>query len=415
MIAPAPPPPGRKALVVGINAYSSSPLHCCLNDATAVHEALQRMGFASTLVTDCDIKTFDRAKGVFVNSLQPGDIAFFYFAGHGAEASTLSAGKYSSSNWLYARQVPEERDDLPRLAVDAHNLLAEMEGRRTRFNALLLDCCRDDPLPTGNRSGSGGLASMDPKGSIVAFSCARGQTAAERRSARHGIFTQCLLEHIETPGLDINTLFIRVGNAVEKITQGKQVPYVNHSLRCEGASLFPAPNSSSTMRAQPRQVSAEDGGDGIGGPSARVSVSDREWGSSSCITPASAKPEELFGRSVGGGRNDDGAAEVEAARLGPAVQQLLADANLEAFSAGLARLGVRGVSDLQELEDDDLAQLSMQKVEVKRLRRKLDAGASSIQVTESLRRDPVNGFGLGLHRDENGHAVSSRNLLGTFS
>ena len=395
MIAPAPPPPGRKALVVGINAYSSSPLHCCLNDATAVHEALQRMGFASMLVTDCDIKTFDRAKGVFVNSLQPGDIAFFYFAGHGAEASTLSAGKHSSSNWLYARQVPEERDDLPRLAVDAHNLLAEMEGRRTRFNALLLDCCRDDPLPTGNRSGSGGLASMDPKGSIVAFSCARGQTAAEQRSARHGIFTQCLLEHIETPGLDINTLFIRVGNAVEEITQGKQVPYVNHSLRCEGASLFSSPNSSSTMRAQPRQVSAEDGGDGIGGPSARVSV-----------------PEELFERSVGGGRNDDGAAEVEAARLGPAVQQLLADANLEAFSAGLARLGVRGVSDLQELEDDDLAQLSMQKVEVKRLRRKLDAG--SIQVTESLRRDPVNGYGLELHRDENGHAVSSRNLLGTF-
>ena len=126
MIAPAPPPPGRKALVVGINAYSSSPLHCCLNDATAVHEALQRMGFASMLVTDCDIKTFDRAKGVFVNSLQPGDIAFFYFAGHGTEASILQAGRYNASNWLIALEMPEHRDDLPRFAVDAHNLLAEI-------------------------------------------------------------------------------------------------------------------------------------------------------------------------------------------------------------------------------------------------------------------------------------------------
>ena len=131
---------------------------------------------------------------------------------------------------------------------------------------------------------------MDPKGSLVAFGCAQGQTTAERRTGRNGIFTEHLLKHIETRGLEINALFIRVGNAVEEITQGKQVPYVNHSLRCEGASLFPSPNSSSTMRAQPRQVSAEDGGDGIGGPSARVSVSDREWGSNSCITPASAKP-----------------------------------------------------------------------------------------------------------------------------
>ena len=73
------------------------------------------------------------------------------------------------------------------------------------------------------------------------------------------------------------------------------------------------------------------------------------------------------------GRNDDGAADISIQpQILPAVQRLLADANLEAFGAGLARLGVRGMSDLLELEDDDLTQLSMQKVEVKRLRRKLN-------------------------------------------
>ncbi|EOD15083.1 hypothetical protein EMIHUDRAFT_246141 [Emiliania huxleyi CCMP1516] len=73
----------------------------------------------------------------------------------------------------------------------------------------------------------------------------------------------------------------------------------------------------------------------------------------------------------------------------PDVQKLLVDANLEAFSAGLARLGVRGMSDLRELEDDDLAQLSMQSLEVKRLRRRLDDGASQAPMGQPVHNDDL--------------------------
>ena len=258
----------RKALVVGINGYSSSPLRCCVNDATDVHAALQRMGFESNLVLNCDLDDFLLATREFVNSLLPGEIGFFYFAGHGTEASILQAGRYNASNWLIALKMPEHRDDLPRFAVDAHNLLAEMEARKTRFNALVLDCCRDDRLPTGDRSLGRGLTSMDPKGSLVAFGCAQGQTTAERRTGRNGIFTEHLLKHIETPGLEINALFIRVGNAVERATRGlpqPMVPYVHHSLRCEGATLFPTAteagvaslSAAATVEQQMAQVQAQ--------------------------------------------------------------------------------------------------------------------------------------------------------------
>ena len=74
----------RKALVVGINGYSSSPLRCCVNDATDVHAALQRMGFESILVLNCDLDDLLLATREFVNSLLPGDIGFFYFAGQEA-------------------------------------------------------------------------------------------------------------------------------------------------------------------------------------------------------------------------------------------------------------------------------------------------------------------------------------------
>ena len=58
----------------------------------------------------------------------------------------------------------------------------------------------------------------------------------------HGAFTRRLLEHIETPGLSIVNLFIRVGNQVEEDTAryGRQRPYVNVALRTEDACLVPA-------------------------------------------------------------------------------------------------------------------------------------------------------------------------------
>lgn len=234
----------RKALVVGINAYSRAPLQCCVSDATAVHGALIRMGFESVLKTDCDAETLRSATDQFCRSLNRGDIAVFYFAGHGAEACVLQAGKFQSSNWLLSTQVPASNRDLNLRAVDAHNLLAEMELQLTRFNVLILDCCRDDPLPAEVRGlGGRGLASMDPKGSVVAFSCARGQKAEEIPGQMHGIYTKHLLHHIETPGLAVVDLFIDVCKAVNEETklspQGPQNPYQNVALQIKGATLFP--------------------------------------------------------------------------------------------------------------------------------------------------------------------------------
>ena len=234
---------GRKALSIGINDYTAKPLRLCVNDATAMHNALQRMGFDCQLVTNCDIDGFHRATRTFLSSLEPGDLAVFYFAGHGTEASVLQAGKHRSSNWLLARELPPDNAHLPRCAIDAHSLLAEMDGRGTKFNAFILDCCRDDPLPSGYRSQGGGLARMDPKGSIVAFACQPGEKAVEMPGDAHAVFTEHLLKHIETPGLEINKLFIRVGNAVRAATRGLPVvqkPYINHALEVEDACLVPA-------------------------------------------------------------------------------------------------------------------------------------------------------------------------------
>jgi hypothetical protein len=212
-----------------------------------VHEALKRMGFTSTLILDCDIGTLLKGERSFVSSVNSGDIAFFYFAGHGVEAAIMQSGKPTTSNWLIAREVPESNEDLPRYALDAHNLLAKLQARGARFNALVLDCCRDNPLPQSTRSlGGGGLAEMEPEGSLIAFACAPRQRSVDgpHLGLRHGVFTEHLLKHIETRGLTLENLFIRVSIGVEAATRGltggPQRPYVHSAIRIENASLFPA-------------------------------------------------------------------------------------------------------------------------------------------------------------------------------
>ena len=39
----------------------------------------------------------------------------------------MQAGKLQSSNWLLAQEIPSCNSDLPTHAIDAQNLLAEME------------------------------------------------------------------------------------------------------------------------------------------------------------------------------------------------------------------------------------------------------------------------------------------------
>lgn len=235
----------KKALVVGIGAYPSHPLRCARNDADDVHAALVRMGFHATKVLDCSSAGFAQATEAFCASLNPGDEALFYFAGHGVEAATRQAGHMNSSNWLLSTQIPPTNAELPRKAVDAHNLLAEMEARDTRFNVMILDCCRDNPLPDGTRGvGGGGLGEMHPKGSYIAFACAPRSVAAEGPNGRNGIFTEHLLKHVETKKQRVEDLFIEVRNGVEqatsdasKFTRGKQIPYCNSTLRVKNATL----------------------------------------------------------------------------------------------------------------------------------------------------------------------------------
>ncbi len=184
---------GKRALVVGVGSYTHAPLTNTLNDATDMHAALKRMGFEAALVLDCDIEALYEAVRAFMYELQRGDIAVFFFAGHGVE--------HQDTNWLICKEVPKDQKTLPLKAYDVQKLLQEMQERQTYFNLIILDCCRNSPLPSSARGVMGGLcALLAPKGSMICFACAPKQVASDGSpSDRNGIFTKHLLKHIEVP------------------------------------------------------------------------------------------------------------------------------------------------------------------------------------------------------------------------
>lgn len=198
----------RKALVIGNNAYASlDPLHKAVGDARTVSATLADLGFAVTTLTDVGVDGFDDALAAFYGTLGEGDVAFFYYAGHG-----IADG---DNNFLLPVDMPKlnelERAKLRRNAVDAADIVAEIKGRGVHLAFIVLDACRDDPFAfEDDRSATaiGGLTRMKPtEGAFVIYSAGLRQTALDRLDAGDGdpnsVFTRKFSPLLETPGLPL--------------------------------------------------------------------------------------------------------------------------------------------------------------------------------------------------------------------
>ena len=104
--------------MIGINDYVyCEKLHNAVNDAWAMKNVLEEAGVEVFYETNCDKETFNLCKEDFLDSLNKGDAAIVFFAGHGCE--------YNNVNRLML--VANSKSDHHSLRNDSVNLLVLLD------------------------------------------------------------------------------------------------------------------------------------------------------------------------------------------------------------------------------------------------------------------------------------------------
>ena len=228
----------KVALVIGNSAYRSVPmLPNPAHDAPDVAASFERLGFSVRLVTDATYDDMRKALLEFGRKANDAEMAVVFFAGHGMEVG--------GENWLIPVDAELKIDvNTEQEAIALHSVITAVSSA-SKLGMVMLDACRNNPFLAKmgrtalTRSVDRGLARIEPVSNVLVAYAAKDGTVAADGSGRNSPFTSALLEHLETPGLEINFLFRNVRDEVVAATRGAQQPFVYGSLSKEAIYLKP--------------------------------------------------------------------------------------------------------------------------------------------------------------------------------
>jgi len=237
------------ALVIGNGDYEQlAKLPNPENDARAIEEMLDGLGFDTTVTMDRNARRLRRDIEGFVEDAEGADVAVVYYSGHGIEAG--------GENFLIPVDADlSALDDAGGKLVPMSDLLSELKAS-VPVTIVLLDACRDNPFPPGSvlkrDSGDpgtaisvGGLgetrgavplsasAAADASlGQVIGFAAEPGKVALDGEAGGNSPYAAALLRHLSAiNGEEFGTVLRMVAEEVYLKTGGRQRPWVNESLR----------------------------------------------------------------------------------------------------------------------------------------------------------------------------------------
>jgi len=207
----------RVALVIGNDRYAGvKPLEKAANDARAMEKALQQAGFRTQSVINGTRRDMNAAINRFVDDVSGGGIGVFFFAGHGVQLA--------NQNFLIPVDIQgiEREADVADQSISLQTVQDKLADAKARFTLLVIDACRDNPLPrkAGRSVGaSRGLAqASSAEGQIVVFAAGAHQQALDKLGPNdrnpNGVFTREFLPWIAKPGITIRDAVLGVRSAV---------------------------------------------------------------------------------------------------------------------------------------------------------------------------------------------------------
>jgi uncharacterized protein (TIGR02246 family) len=217
----------RIALVIGVSGYHHlRPLPNPANDAHAMARALTTAGFdlvGGKPQIDPDRRILEAAIADFAAHVDQRTIGLFYYAGHGIQVR--------EHNFLVpADAQPRTLADADQALIAATMLFRELQRHGgSRINIVILDACRDNPLPPTVGAEQPGLGTMDaPTGTLISYSTQPGNVAMDG-DGPNSPYTAALVDAMRHPDLTVLEVFNEAGLSVQRRTGGAQIPWVSLS------------------------------------------------------------------------------------------------------------------------------------------------------------------------------------------
>jgi uncharacterized protein len=130
----------RIALVIGMASYRNVPaLQNTINDARALAETLQGIGFEVDVLMDASRDETLQVLEDFTFKAETADIALIYYAGHGVSVQGTTFLIPIDAQVRAAKEIVNA-------TVTMEQMLAAVDGAR-KMSILILDSCRDNPFP----------------------------------------------------------------------------------------------------------------------------------------------------------------------------------------------------------------------------------------------------------------------------
>lgn len=269
----------RIALIIGNDHYHGDlgDLDNAINDAKAIRDKLDKMGYSVDFVDDGDSAEMIRAMNNFVAKSKSAKVAFFFYAGHGLQI--LSEDGLALTNQL----LPIDYASSASKMIDLANFLSKLENAGAETRIVILDACRNIPGRTPERitdseeehegenalldksdsryaikrlihkpklrsvklhngvTARTGFSEMAHKlGTLIVYSAGTGQIASDGiGNAKNSPFTTALLKHIDNPDQKIDDILINVKKEVNSLTSNSGTPQSLSIFNNLDKSFFP--------------------------------------------------------------------------------------------------------------------------------------------------------------------------------
>jgi len=211
------------ALIIGNNEYhDGAKLTNAVNDAMAISEVFERLGFDTIVKYNCTAKDYCDLLADFENRISNYDASIFYFAGHGYE---LDGENFLAS--IDCQIPPSNKYHAGQNSIRLSEFLDIYKKNTNKINIAIIDACRR----SFERSGNTVLAPIfAPKGTLLAFSTSPNEGASDAGFEGHSIYTGALLKYIGREHLSIEELFKKVRKTVYALSEGKRTTWEHTSL-----------------------------------------------------------------------------------------------------------------------------------------------------------------------------------------